>query len=214
MEIAGTTETIVGTEPVAPTPTPLPSLASDVSEPGRFQIIVPINIGYEAIRQKVQDLLAVRAASGGPTLRDVLVYPSDGKIVVGLALASPDATSGDGDWIYLTATPRIDPQVQVVRLDDLTFASDASEAESSSFAAMFNDPSLLQALREQLRLGYQAELERIIASANTRLSRNLGDGFRSEGRLTSVGLSKVMLLSGSLRLDMRADGRLKILYGL
>jgi hypothetical protein len=69
-------------------------------------------------------------------------------------------------------------------------------------------------LRQQLRLDNQAEVEKIIASANARLTRPLGNGFRSEGRHASVGAAKVLLLSDRLRLDLRTSGRLKIFRGL
>ena len=208
VEIAGTTETIVGSEPGAQMPTPLPRPGRDVSEPGRFEIIVPVNIDYEMIRQKVRDILATRAETGAPTLRDVAIYPSDGRIVVGLRLAAGNASADAGDWIYLTATPQIN--AQVVQFPDLALIDDGA----NPVAVLVKDSGLLSALQEQLRIDYQAERERIIASANARLSRPLGNGLRSEGRLSSAGVTKVLLLANGLRLNLQAAGRLKILFGL
>jgi Domain of unknown function (DUF4403) len=209
-EIAGTTETMVGSEPGAQTPTPLPRLGRDVSEPGRFEIIVPVNIDYGMIRQKVRDILATRAENAGPALRDVAIYPSDGKIVVGLRLAAPNASAGEGDWIYLTATPQINADAQVVQFPDLALIDDGA----NSVAVLVKDSGFLSALQERLRIDYQAERDRIIASANERLSRPLGNGLRSEGRISSAGVAEVLLLASDLRLDLRASGRLKILFGL
>jgi Domain of unknown function (DUF4403) len=208
VEIASTTETIVGSEPGAQTPTPLPRLGRDVSEPGRFEIIVPVNIDYRMIGQKVRDILATRAENAGPALRDVAIYPSDGKIVVGLRLAAPNAGADEGDWIYLTATPQLD--AQAVQFPDLALSDDGA----NSVAVLVKDRGFLSALQEQLRIDYQAERDRIIASANERLSRPLGNGLRSEGRISSAGVAKVLLLANGLRLDLRAAGRLKILLGL
>jgi hypothetical protein len=210
VEIAGTTETIVGSEPGASTPTPLPRLGPDVSEPGRFAIIVPVNIDYGMVRQKVHDILAPRAASGGATLRDVAIYPSDGKLVVGLRLAAASASPDAGDWIYLTTTPQTDADAQVVQFPDLALIDEGS----NSLAVAFKDSGFLSALQEQLRIDYQAERDRIIASANERLSRPLGNGLRSEGHLSSAGITKVLLLANGLQVDLRAAGRLKILFGL
>jgi hypothetical protein len=65
-----------------------------------------------------------------------------------------------------------------------------------------------------VQIAFQNEQQAIIASANTRLTRPLADGFRSEGSLKSAGVSKVLLLSDGIRLDLRASGDLRILYGL
>jgi hypothetical protein len=83
----------------------------------------------------------------------------------------------------------------------------------NSVAVLLKDSGFLSALQEQLRIDYQAERDRIIASANERLSRPLGNGLRSEGRISSAGVAKVLLLANGLRLDLRAAGRLKILFG-
>ena len=210
VEIASTTETIVGSEPGAQMPTSLPRLGRDVSEPGRFEIIVPVNIDYGMIRQKVRDILAARAENAGPILRDVAIYPSDGKIVVGLRLAAPNASADEGDWIYLTAIPQINADAQVVQFADLALSDDAA----NPVAVLVKDSGFLSALQEQLRIDYQAERDRIIASANERLSRPLGNGLRSEGHISSAGVAKVLRLANGLRLDLRAAGRLKILFGL
>jgi len=69
-------------------------------------------------------------------------------------------------------------------------------------------------IRGRLRIDYQAERNRIIASANGRLLRPLGNGLRFEGRVSSAGVAKAVLLANALRLDLGAAGRLKILFGL
>ena len=119
VQITGTTETTSGNEPPAPATAPLPSLGRDVSTPGQFAIVVPVTIGYDLIRQKIQDVVAAHAQSNasqgsGPTISEVTVYPSNGKIVAGVRIGPPgDATTGGGnaggDWLYLTATPQTDP---------------------------------------------------------------------------------------------------------
>jgi hypothetical protein len=214
VDISGTTETVVGAQPPAPAPTPLPSPGGDVSKPGQFSIIIPVNISYDQIRQKFQDVLAARAPNSGLNLREISVYPSAGKLVAGLRLApSGDGTSG-GDWVYLTAVPQVDSDANVLQLADLAFVSNPSIAEGTPLAGLLGDPTLIQTLRQQVRLAFQDELLTIITSANARLTRPLADGFRSEGNLTSAGLAKILLLSDGLRLDLRASGDLRILYGL
>lgn len=213
IEMAGTTETSVGQPPAASVPTPLPALGSDVSNPGTFAVVIPVTIGYDQIRQRIQNVMASRAQSGGPTVQDISVYPSSGKLVAGLHLKSGDTTN-DGAWIYLTATPQVDATAQTVRFSDFTVVPGSSAPEASPLAALLNDPTLVRDLRQQAGLAFQNQWQAILASANTRLTRPLAGGFRSEGSLTSAGLSNISLLSDGIRISLRASGNLKILYGM
>lgn len=212
IEISGATETSLGVEPSASVPTPLPALGSEVTNPGHFSVIIPLTIGYDQIRQKIQDVMAARAQSGGPSVQDITVYPSSGKIVAGLHLKSGDST--DSAWIYIAATPQVDADAQTVQFSDFNVVPDSSVADGSPLAALLADPTLLQNLQQQVRLAFQTEWQAILASANARLTRPLTGGFRSEGSLTSAGLSKVSLLTDGLRIDLRATGDLRILYGM
>jgi hypothetical protein len=72
----------------------------------------------------------------------------------------------------------------------------------------------MEQLQQRLSVGYQVERDRILAAANVKLTRPLADGFRSEGQLQSAGLANLQLLPDGLRINLRANGRLKLLYGL
>ena len=211
VEITGTTQTGIGTQPAANAPTPLPALGDEVSDPGRFEIIVPVSIDYTAIRQQVQAAMSANAGQGGPSFSDFEIYPSAGKLVVGLRLGT---SNSPGDWVYLTGTPKADDGSQTVQFTDLAFQGDAATAASSDIAALFSNSTFLQMLQQRLATGYQAERDRIIASANAKLTRPLGDGFRSEGKLASAGVAGIALLPDTLRVNLRASGSLRLLYGL
>jgi len=201
IEIAGNTATTVGSEPAANAPTPLPQLSGEVTDPGRFEIIVPIAIDYDAIKRKAQDIVASQSEthlSGA----DIEVYPSSGSLVIGARIGK------SGEWIYLTATPQVDAGTGSLRFPDLAMSADATAAAQEAF-----DPALLQALREQLSVDFKAGYDEIVASANARLTRPLGDGFRSEGKLTSAGIANIQLLSDRIQVNLRADGHLKLIYG-
>lgn len=204
LELAGTTTTTVGQAPPANTPTPLPTLGNDVSDPGRFSIIVPVPINYDTIKQKVQDILASQSeTSVAPD--DIEVYPSSGSLVIGIRMGK--TSSANGDWVYLSATPQPDTGTQTLRFPDLAVVSDAASVAGPLASGA------LQNLRKQLSLDFQAGFDKVVASANARLTRPLADGFRSEGKLTSAGVSAIRLLSGGIQVDLRADGRLKLIYG-
>jgi hypothetical protein len=48
LELTGTAQTLVGQAPSAATPTPLPPLGNDVSQPGTFDILLPVRVNYDA----------------------------------------------------------------------------------------------------------------------------------------------------------------------
>jgi len=210
LQIAGTVTTTIGAEPPANPPTPLPSLGTDVAEPGKFEVVIPLVINYDAIRAKIQDV-ATAFNNSGLTLRDVKAYPSGKTITLGLRVATADNT--DGEWIYLSATPKAGGDDKSVHFPDIT-VSGGLQSASAPLAAWFKEEAHLQALQQQLRISYDEAQKNIVASANARLTRSLGNGFRSEAHLTSFGVPNLQPLDDGLRADFKIGGDLKILYGL
>ena len=92
--------------------------------------------------------------------------------------------------------------------------STSQQAAATPAAALLKDDSFVQNLRQQLQVRYQAELDKMVGSVNARLTRPLGDGFRSEAHLTSAGVENMQVLDSGMRVDVHAGGDLKILYGL
>lgn len=140
-----------------------------------------------------------------------MIYPSAGKIVAGLQLGS-GGDANDDRWIYITATPSVDADSQTLHFSDLSIAADTSGEDSAS--TTLGGPDFLLGLQQQLKQTFQPQWQAALASASTRLSRPLGDGFRSEGHLASAGLSGISLLSEGLRINLRASGELRVLYGM
>lgn len=201
LEIAGNTTTSIGSEPAANAPTPLSQLSGEVSDPGRFDIIIPIAIDYDAIKRKAQDIMTAQS-EGSLSVQDIEVYPSSGSLVIGARIGQ------SGERVYLAATPQADAGTGSLRFLDLAAVTSGAATAQGLF-----DPALLQALREQLSVSFQGGFEQIVASANARLTRPLGDGFRSEGKLTSAGIGSVQLLSDRIQLNLQAGGHLKLIYG-
>ena len=85
------------------------------------------------------------APAAGMTVRDAEVYPSSGKLVVGLRLAkASDADPNAGQWAYLTGGLEVDADGHAVRLSDL-----AASTDDEGLAAMINP--LVAQLREKLQ---------------------------------------------------------------
>ena len=208
LELSGSAETVVGQQPPAVTATALPSLGREVSEPGSFDVILPVRIGYDAIKDKIGQALAAVAPAAGLSVRDVEVYPSSGKLVVGLRVAkASDTDANAGRWVYLTGSLRVDADGHAVRLSDLAAATD-----DEGLAALV--APIVSQLRDQMSVDYGVAYENLLNAANARLNRTLKDGYRMEGHLASAKLEKLYLPADGVVIAFRASGDLKILYGM
>jgi hypothetical protein len=192
------------------TPTALPPLGTDVTAPGTFDIILPVRIGYDTLREKLMQVIAA-APKGETTIREVQVYPSSGKLVVGLRVAKSSETDpAAGEWVYLSGSPNVDVDRQTLQLSDLA----ADGAAVNNIGAVLGDDQLLGQLKEQANVSYGVAYQNLLNAANQRLTRPLKNGFRMEGHLTSAKLEKVLLLADGVSIALRAGGDLKILFGL
>jgi hypothetical protein len=208
LQLSGSAQTFVGQQPIAVTATALPQLGRDVSAPGEFDVILPVRIGYDMIKDKIAQAIASAVPVAGMTVRDVEVYPSSGKLVVGLRIAKASDTGVNaGQWEYLTAALQVDEAGHAVRLSDLGVAA------SDEQAAAVLDPILTQ-LRDNMSVDYSVAWQNLLNAANEKLTRPLKDGFRMEGHLSSAKLERVYLPADGIEIAIRATGELKILYGM
>jgi hypothetical protein len=210
MEISGVAATSVGQAPPAVTPSELPTLGTDVAAPGTFEIMLPVRIGYDALRDKIMQVIAT-APKGDKTIREVQIYPSSGKLVVGLRVAkSAETDPAAGEWVYLSATPNVDGDRQTLQLSDLA----ADNSIANEIGALLGSDQLIGQLRDQASVSYAAAWQNLLDSANQRLTRPLKNGYLMEGHLTSAKLDHVLLSLDGISVALRASGDLKILYGL
>ena len=208
LELSGSAETFVGQQPPAVTATALPSLGHEVSEPGTFDVILPVRIGYDMLKDKITQAITAIAPAAGMSVRDVEVYPSAGKLVIGLHVAkASDADANAGQWVYLVGAIQVDADGHAVRLSDLAAATDDEGA-----AAVINP--LMAQLRDKTSIDYGVAYENLLNAANAKLTRPLKDGFRMEGHLSSAKLEKVYLPADGVVIALRASGELRILYGM
>jgi hypothetical protein len=208
LELSGSAQTIVGQLPSPVTATALPQLGRDVSEPGEFDVILPIRIGYDAMKDKIMQAITALPPAVGMVVRDVEVYPSSGKLVVGLRIAkASDTDPNAGQWVYLAGSLQVDADGHSVRLSDLGVTTNDEQ-----FAGVI-DPVVTQ-LRDKMSVDYGVAYQNLLNAANEKLTRPLKDGFRMEGHLSSAKLEKVYLPADGIEIALRASGQLKILYGM
>ena len=207
LELSGSAVTSIGQQGASVTPTTLPPLGADVTAPGTFDVILPVRIGYDAIKDKISQAIAALPAQD-TNLREVQVYPSAGKLVIGLRLAkASDSDPNAGQWSYLSGALKVDDASKSVALAGLDLAAQDGEA----------NPALQQIvgqLKQAVNIDYGISYQNLLMAANQRLTRPLKDGFRMEGKLSSVQFDRALLLADGITLALRASGELKILYGM
>jgi hypothetical protein len=210
LELSGSADTVVGQHPASATATELPPLGQDVNEPGEFAVILPVRIGYDLVKDKITQAIAGVVPVGEISISDVQVYPSSGRLVVGLHIAkASDTDPNTGQWVYLTGAVQVDADRHAIRLSDL--GANVATADNAVTSAT---NLVLAALRDKLNVDYGVAYQNLVNAANEKLTRPLKDGFRMEGRLSSAKLEKVYLPADGIVIVLRAGGELKILYGL
>jgi Domain of unknown function (DUF4403) len=207
LELTGTVQTLVGQAPSAVTPTPLPALGNDVNQPGTFDILLPVRVNYDAMRDKIMQM--VTASKVAPVVKDMQIYPSSGKLVIGVRVAKPgDSDPAAGEWLYLSGALNVDASQQSIKISNLS--GDTSLPEGS-IAAQLQD-QLLDQLKQIPDIGYGLAYQNLLNAANERLNRPLKNGFRMEGQLTTAKLDGIQLLADGVSIALRVSGDLKILY--
>jgi hypothetical protein len=207
LELSGSAETVVGQRPPAVTATALPSLSRDVGEAGEFDVVLPVRIGYDVLKDKITQATAA-VTPAGMSIKDVDVYPSSGKLVIGLLIAkASDADPNAGQWVYLTGSLQVDADGHAVRLSDLGVVT-----PEEGLTSLINQ--VMAPLRDSMSVDYGVAYQNLLNAANEKLTRSLKDGFRTEGHLSSAKLEKLFLAADGIVIALRASGQLKILYGL
>jgi hypothetical protein len=209
LELTGTVQTLVGHAPLPVTPTLLPPLGNEISQPGAFDILLPVHVNYDALRDKVMQ--AVGSSKAGSIVKEMQIYPSFGKLVIGVRVAKPgDTDPAAGEWLYLSAALNIDPGQQSIRISNLE--GDSSLPDGSEAAQLQNQ--ILDQLKDIPDVGYGLAYQNLLNAANERLNRPLKNGFRMEGQLTTAKLDSIQLLADGVSIALRVSGDLKILYGM
>jgi hypothetical protein len=209
LELSGTAQTLVGETPAAVTPTALPALGNEVNEPGTFDILLPVRVNYDEMRDKIMQVVA--GSKAAPIVKEMQIYPSSGKLVIGVRVAKPDDSDPTvGEWIYLSATLGVDADHQTIKVSNLS--GDTSLPPGSMAAELQNQ--VLDQLKQVPDVGYGLAYQNLLNAANQRLNRPLQKGYRMEGQLTTAKLDSIHLLADSVGIALRFSGDLKILYGM
>jgi hypothetical protein len=66
--------------------------------------------------------------------------------------------------------------------------------------------------RQKVLADYKPQYDAVLRQANAKLTRDLGNGFRSHGSFTSASVDRVALLKDGIEVVVRAAGTLRVVY--
>jgi hypothetical protein len=205
IEFSGPVETDFGATAPTVHPTSLPSPGPVVTDPGHFEFLVPQMLSYQVLREAIQP---VAAQVFNTAVKDVDVYPSNGRLVVGLQFDHPPSgvdVTPDG-WVYMTAQLKPDAAGGALALDGAQLVSSMPNGSTLDIS------KILGAARQKILADYKPQYDAVLQQANAKLTRDLGNGFRSRGDFTSANVEKVVLLKASIEIVVRAAGTLRVIY--
>jgi Domain of unknown function (DUF4403) len=200
LEISGTAEATVGSEPAPVQPTPLPALGSEVAAPGEFDVNIPIDLTFSAIEATLQNALATDPQLAGGGLKGIGISSSNGKLAITLR---PADGQGATDPVTLLADLKPGANDESIELDDIT--------PSEKLKVPLNLDALT-ALHDNLSVSVKERIDQITASANERLNQKLADGFRREGHIEIGKAASISVLSDRIRVIANAQGYLRFVY--
>jgi Domain of unknown function (DUF4403) len=205
IEFSGPVETSFGAAAPEANPAPLPQLGSEVSNPGHFEFLLPLTLSYQILREVIQP--EASQVFNAP-VKDVDVYPSDGKLIIGLQFDAPptgvDATANG--WIYLSAQIKPDAAGTSLMLNAVQDAADKTNGAGVDLS------KIVDAVRQKVLADYKPQYDAALQQANAKLTRDLGNGFRSEGTFKSANVDKVLLLKDNIEIIARVTGMLRVVY--
>ena len=126
-----------------------------------------MRIGYDVLKEKLSQAIAAMPLVAGLSVRDVDVYPSAGKLVVGLRVAkAADTDPSAGKWVYLSGTVQADAGGRAIRLSNVgVMTDDEGLAPLTDFIAT--------QLASNVNVDYGIAYDNLLNAANAKFNRPL-----------------------------------------
>jgi hypothetical protein len=194
---------------LTPQQLPLPRLKTVEATVPRMTIAVPVRMPYDALTAALRTALmaqpfAADTAAGKVlvTVKDVEVYPSNGKVAVGLSIDAelPVSFLGVKGKIYVTGTPSVEAGTRI-SFPDAAFTQSLDNAFWSVASSAFEGP-----LRAALRKAAVYDVGPEIAKAKQALADKLRDPSLAPGISVSVenvdiGVGRVAVADAELAVE-------------
>ena len=218
------TETFVGDRPADPVATPLPPPARKIGQRG-LNFFIPVLADYAQLEPVVERALRKRAQKGitlagiGPVdveFGKVTVYATTGgHLAVGIvakAKARQNALLATKGEVWLTAIPYNVPGSQLVRVRDVTIATDTDSEITNLLIAVFKDGSIRESIAQGLSHDFAPDYVKVLTAARKAIgSRREGD-FVLSADVTRVENGTLAVTGKGLFMPVHAVGQASIAY--
>ena len=179
------------------------SLVSDPPRPGRIELVLPAHTDYawltDLLTQRVRKDIDVEGVS--VQIRSIGLRPHGEALLLEVGLSAQTGgwfgARGDGT-IYVVARPVLDKQQQTIVLSDLGLDTESSNVLVSIFGEVM-EPVILNALEKSSTIDLKPQLEDIRAKADGMFDAVSQGGFKLDGQVESIELSRIEVGRDKLR---------------
>ncbi len=203
-------ELVVGPEPAAPTPRPLPDLRPVNTFDTTFRIALNADLFYRELRGIASTrLLGKKFDSDGRsiTIKDFDLYGNGDKIVV--KLETIGALEG---VFYLTARPLFNPQTNMFSVEDVDFDMKTENLLHQS-ADWFLHGTIRSMIQEKLNLDLTVRLEQTRQMAGKALARvPLTDYIFLRGEVKNLTFKEVIVQQEKISIRICTDGESAMVF--
>lgn len=203
-------ELVVGPEPPASPPAPLPNLKIVNGNDRSFKVALHTDLFYSDVIKIAAPLLLNRElGSDGKSviLKHLDIYGNGEQLVIKLETAG----SLDGT-LYLTARPVFNPQTNLFSVEDIDFDIQTQSLLLST-AAWFMHGTIKDAIKEKLNMDLTQRLNQARELADRSLSRvPLAENLFLTGSLKTIRLNDVMVQKDRLSIQVYTEGETAILF--
>lgn len=218
------TETFVGPKPLAPDPTPLPTLAKAATD-SRFRVFIPVVADYGELEPVILRALVKRSqrpfalpklGAVNARFEKVMAYgTTGGRIAVGLTLAARLASRVGEDThgtIWIVARPVNAAGSTRIEFADLTITGNTDGVASDLLLRLGNSHGFSDLIASALVQNFAHDLEDLLGKVRRAIEHKQEGDFTIEARIASVETGIVQAYGKGLYLPVRATGDAHVRY--
>lgn len=185
---------------------PLPPVGTITTDNSNLRVVIRANIGYDKIADELKKSLLGKtfmnttpAGKLSVKIEDFEVYPSNGKIALGVKIAAtlPAHNFDVHGWIYMTTAPSIDQSGTTVVLDELSYSAVLDNELWKSLVAIF-DNQILQELHKNSHINLQPTISKSSKDLASRINSTSFPGIQINAEEPTAKLLDVAVDSKSL----------------
>ncbi len=199
-------ESFMGAEPMPTDPSPLPPLRNIERQPKEFSLNVATDITYDQISRLAKEQLTNFTFTEGNksvTVKDIHVYSSNGKAIFVL-----DVVGSLNGRIYFTGNMKYNPDNTAIEISEPEFELKTRSALVKSANWLLHGV-ILKKLIPYLTYPVAKDLEEAKLVANKMMTKySLLEGMDLEGSLSSISVTNLNMVPGSVRLEVNLKGNI------